>query len=77
LEAEPQLNANPFGGRENTFRETLQHNAVEDWYFVNTTSDAHPMHTHPFSFQVMGRYNYDAEGLLAAMGGANGVGQGR
>jgi hypothetical protein len=35
------------------------------------------MHTHLFSFQVMGRYNYDAEGLLAAMGGANGVGQGR
>ena len=33
------------------------------------------MHTHLFSFQVMGRYNYDAEGLLAAMGGANGVGQ--
>jgi len=35
------------------------------------------MHTHLFSFQVMGRYNYDAERLLAAMGGANGVGQGR
>ncbi len=69
------LNATPFDGNGNTFRQTLQHNAVEDWYFVNTTEDTHPMHTHLFSFQVMGRYNYDAEGLKAAFKGVNGVGQ--
>ena len=69
------LNATPFGGKGNTFRQTLQHNAVEDWYYVNTTEDTHPMHTHLFSFQVMGRYNYDVEALKAAFGGANGVGQ--
>lgn len=69
------INANPFGERGNKFRETLQHNAIEDWYYVNTTPDTHPMHTHLFGFQVMGRYNYDVAGIVAAFGGANGVGQ--
>jgi spore coat protein A len=69
------LNAIPFDGPANTFRETLQHNRVEDWYFVNTTADTHPMHTHLFGFQVMGRYRLDVSRFVKALGGPNGVGQ--
>ncbi len=68
------LNAHPYeDGSE--FTETLKWNTVEDWYFVNLTGDTHPMHTHLFSFRVMGRYNFDAKGYAAAFGGANGVPQ--
>ena len=42
-------------------------------YFVNTTGDTHPMHTHLFTFHVMGRYNCDIEGYVKANGGPNGV----
>jgi spore coat protein A len=68
------LNAHPYeDGSE--FTETVKWNTVEDWYFVNFTADTHPMHTHLFSFRVMGRYNLDAKGYAAAFGGANGVPQ--
>jgi spore coat protein A len=68
------LNAHPYeDGSE--FTETVKWNTVEDWYFVNTTADTHPMHTHLFSFRVMGRYNFDAKGYAAAFGRANGVPQ--
>jgi spore coat protein A, manganese oxidase len=69
------LNANPFDGEGNGFRETLQHNRIEDWYFVNTTADTHPMHTHLFGFQVMGRYKFDVKGFVAAFGGPTGAPQ--
>jgi spore coat protein A, manganese oxidase len=69
------LNAHPFDGQGNTFRQTLQHERVEDWYFVDTTVDTHPMHTHLFGFQVMGRYSFDAKGFVAAFAGPNGVPQ--
>ena len=72
LEAEPQRG--PYGGPD-AMTETLKWNDVEDWYFVNITADTHPMHTHLFSFRVMGRYNFDAKGYVAAFGGANGVPQ--
>ena len=68
------LNAHPYGG-PSPVTETLKWNSVEDWYFVNTTPDTHPMHTHLFTFKVMGRYNYDVEGYVAAHGGPNGVPQ--
>jgi spore coat protein A, manganese oxidase len=68
------LNAGPYGGPDSV-TETLTWNDVEDWYFVNLTGDTHPMHTHLFSFRVMGRYNFDAKGYAAAFGGANGVPQ--
>ena len=45
--------------------ETLRWNSAEDWYFVNTTPDTHPMHTHLFTFKVMGRYDYDVGGYVA------------
>jgi FtsP/CotA-like multicopper oxidase with cupredoxin domain len=68
------LNAGPYGG-PGAVTETLTWNTVEDWYFVNTTPDTHPMHTHLFTFKVMGRYNYDVKGYVAANGGPNGVPQ--
>ena len=68
------LNAHPYGD-PHPVTETLRWNSVEDWYFVNTTPDTHPMHTHLVTFKVMGRYNYDAAGYAAKYGTANGVPQ--
>ena len=68
------LNAHPYGD-PNPVTETLKWNTVEDWYFVNTTGDTHPMHTHLFTFKVMGRYNCDINGFVAKYGGPNGVPQ--
>jgi FtsP/CotA-like multicopper oxidase with cupredoxin domain len=68
------LNAHPYGD-PNPVTETLKWNGVEDWYFVNTTPDTHPMHTHLFTFHVMGRYNIDIAGYVKANGGPNGVPQ--
>jgi len=68
------LNAQPYGS-PTPVTETLKWNSVEDWYFVNTTGDTHPMHTHLFTFHVMGRYNCDIEGYVTANGGPNGVPQ--
>ena len=66
------LNARPYGDPKdpNPMIETLTWNTVEDWYFVNTTPDTHPMHTHLFTFKVMGRYNFDVKGFVAANGAA-------
>ena len=68
------LNAHPYGDGSQ-FTETLTWNSVEDWYFVNTTPDTHPMHTHLVTFKVMGRYNYDVDSYAAKYGTANGVPQ--
>jgi spore coat protein A, manganese oxidase len=68
------LNAHPYGD-PNPVTETLKWNSTEDWYFVNTTPDTHPMHTHLFTFHVMGRYNIDVKGYVAANGTPNGVPQ--
>lgn len=68
------LNAHPYGD-PSPVTETLQWNTVEDWYYVNTTADTHPMHTHMFSFKVMGRYNIDIKRFVAANGGPSGVPQ--
>jgi FtsP/CotA-like multicopper oxidase with cupredoxin domain len=68
------LNARPHGDGSQ-FTETLTWNSVEDWYFVNTTPDTHPMHTHLVTFKVMGRYNYDVDSYAAKYGTANGVPQ--
>jgi spore coat protein A len=59
------INAHPYGD-SNPVTETLKLNSVEDWYYVNFTGDTHPMHTHLFTFKVMGRYNFDAKGYAAA-----------
>ncbi|MGH3122831.1 MAG: multicopper oxidase domain-containing protein [Streptosporangiaceae bacterium] len=46
---------------------------VEDWVFVNMTGDTHPMHTHLFSHQVIGRVPFDAGAYQKAHGGPDGV----
>jgi spore coat protein A len=46
---------------------------VEDWVFVNTTDDTHPMHTHLFTYQVIGRTPFDAGAYVEANAGPNGV----
>ena len=43
---------------------------TEIWEIVNTTMDAHPMHTHLASFQILNRQNYDAKGFTAAYAAA-------
>jgi spore coat protein A, manganese oxidase len=74
---ELNLNARPYGDPDEAapMIENLTWYDVEDWYFVNTTGDTHPMHTHLFTFTVMGRYNLDVNGLVAQYGTANGVPQ--
>ena len=68
------LNASPYG--DTAEAQELHWGKVEDWYFVNLTPDTHPMHTHLFTFRVMGRYNFDVKGFVAASNpGPNGVGQ--
>jgi len=39
---------------------------TEIWEIVNTTADAHPMHTHLTSFQILNRQPYNAKNYLAA-----------
>ena len=68
------LNARPYGD-PSPVTEQLIWKDIEDWYFVNTTPDTHPMHTHLFGFKVMGRYNFNAEAYVATWGGSNGVPQ--
>jgi spore coat protein A len=68
------INGRPYGDQKPVV-ETLMWNGVEDWYYVNATGDTHPMHTHLFTFKVMGRYNYDAAGYAAQYGGDNGIPQ--
>ena len=68
------VNAHPYGG-PSPITERLIWQDVEDWYYVNTTPDTHPMHTHLFTFHVMGRYNFNASAYAAAYGGPNGVPQ--
>jgi FtsP/CotA-like multicopper oxidase with cupredoxin domain len=39
---------------------------TELWEIVNTTMDAHPIHTHLASFQIVNRQSYDQKAFLAA-----------
>jgi spore coat protein A len=39
---------------------------VEQWYYINLTGDTHPMHTHLFTFQVVGRVPFNAAAYTAA-----------
>ncbi len=56
------------GGSENPAVGT-----VEDWVYVNLTADTHPMHTHLFTHQVVGRTPFDVAAYVADNGGAFGV----
>ena len=46
--------------------ETPSEGATEVWQFINTTGDAHPMHMHLVSFQILNRQPFDAKAYLAA-----------
>jgi spore coat protein A len=47
--------------------------AIEDWVFVNLTPDTHPMHTHLFNHQVIGRVPFDVTTYQGEYARANGV----
>jgi spore coat protein A len=58
--------------------ETVEVGSVEDWYWVNLTGDTHPMHTHLFMHQVIGRVPFDVEAyteaaVAAGFGGPDGL----
>ena len=54
--------------------ETPAEGSIEDWYYINLTEDTHPMHTHLFMFEVIGRVPFDVAGYTAAAGtGPDGV----
>jgi spore coat protein A, manganese oxidase len=47
--------------------------SVEDWVYVNLTGDTHPMHTHLFTHQVVGRTPFDVARYLADNAGPDGA----
>jgi len=53
--------------------ETPQVGTVEDWVYINMTGDTHPMHTHLFTHQVIGRTPFDADAFAEQYGGPTGV----
>lgn len=46
--------------------ETPTYGDTEIWEFINTTGDAHPMHTHLVSFQILNRQPFNSKAYLAA-----------
>ncbi|HEY6002551.1 MAG TPA: multicopper oxidase domain-containing protein [Anaeromyxobacter sp.] len=54
------------GGITEYVSETPAEGSIELWEIVNTTMDAHPIHTHLATFQILNRQNYDAKGFFAA-----------
>jgi spore coat protein A, manganese oxidase len=57
---------------EATATETPTVGTVEDWVYVNMTGDTHPMHTHLFTHQVIGRTPFNVEAYEAAAGSGPG-----
>ena len=47
---------------------TVKSNSLEQWEFINTTVDAHPMHVHFAQFQVLNRQSVDRDRYFAAAG---------
>src|SRR6266540_2008254 len=59
---------------EDAATETPTVGTVEDWVYVNLTGDTHPMHTHLFTHQVIGRTPFNVEAYEeAAEAGPDGV----
>ena len=48
--------------------ETPAEGTTEVWEIVNTTADAHPIHTHLATFQLINRQNYSTKMFTAAYG---------
>jgi spore coat protein A len=63
------VNGAAFGGAG----ETPVAGTVEEWNYINLTVDTHPMHTHLFTFQVIGRTPFDADAYAAAFEGPDGA----
>jgi spore coat protein A, manganese oxidase len=63
------MNAAHFGAAP----ETPTVGTVEDWVYINLTEDTHPMHTHLFTHQVIGRTPFNAEAYQEANEGPDGV----
>jgi FtsP/CotA-like multicopper oxidase with cupredoxin domain len=45
--------------------ETPKNGTTEDWYFVNLTGDAQPMHLHLVQFNIVSRQDFNADEYLA------------
>jgi spore coat protein A, manganese oxidase len=59
---------------EDPATETPTVGTVEDWVYINLTGDTHPMHTHLFTHQVIGRTPFNVEAYEeAAKAGPDGV----
>jgi spore coat protein A, manganese oxidase len=56
------------GGLTEFVSEAPTEGDTELWEIVNTTADAHPIHTHLFTFQILNRQNYNVNKYLAAYG---------
>ena len=50
------LNGQKWAG---VLRETPTPGTIEEWRFIDTTGDTHPMHTHLTQFQLVGRQQFD------------------
>jgi FtsP/CotA-like multicopper oxidase with cupredoxin domain len=57
-------------GIGNWLTEMPKEGTTEVWEIVNTTADAHPIHTHLAQFQLLNRQSYDTEGFDAAYAAA-------
>jgi FtsP/CotA-like multicopper oxidase with cupredoxin domain len=60
------VNGGVADGIGNYLTELPKEGATEVWEIVNTTADAHPIHTHLAQFQLLNRQAYDLAGYVAA-----------
>jgi spore coat protein A len=67
------LNLNGLHFGDSSTGETPTAGTIEDWVYINTTGDTHPMHMHLATFQVVGRTPFDVEAYGQAYGGPGGV----
>jgi len=58
------------GGLTEYYSELPQEGETEVWEIVNTTGDAHPIHTHLTQFQVINRQKYNVNKYTRAYDGA-------
>jgi FtsP/CotA-like multicopper oxidase with cupredoxin domain len=57
-------------GRTEYVSETPKEGSTEIWEIVNTTMDAHPIHTHLATFQILNRQKYDTKRFPVAYAAA-------
>jgi FtsP/CotA-like multicopper oxidase with cupredoxin domain len=64
----PDFQPVTIGGITEYVSETPDEGTTELWEIVNTTMDAHPIHTHLATFQIVDRRKYDSAKYLGAYG---------